>query len=125
MTHADWSWKPPHSAKPKPKKKPRNKRKRQKEKRLPDDFYSSWEWAELRYEALKVYGAKCMLCGATSQTNKIVVDHVKSRKLYPELALEFSNLQVLCDMCNRGKGRYDQTDWRDMHADADAHFKSI
>ena len=40
------------------------------------------------------------------------VDHIKPRRLYPGLALEKSNLQVLCADCNHGKGNWDQTDWR-------------
>lgn len=101
--------------------------KRSKAKRVAPsaNFYSSWEWAELRYEVLKKFGATCMLCGATAKTNKIIVDHIKPRALFPELELDFNNMQVLCDMCNRGKGRYDQTDWRDLHEDAAAHMKSI
>lgn len=40
------------------------------------------------------------------------VDHVKPRKFYPELALDLDNLQVLCALCNHGKGNSDATDWR-------------
>lgn len=90
--------------------------------KLPDsDFYQSWEWAQLRYEVLKKHGPRCMLCGADSRSTKIVVDHIKSRRLFPELQLEFSNCQVLCDPCNRGKGFKDDTDWRDLHGELAAH----
>lgn len=40
------------------------------------------------------------------------VDHIKPRRLFPWLALELKNLQVLCHDCNHGKGNWDQTDWR-------------
>jgi 5-methylcytosine-specific restriction endonuclease McrA len=40
------------------------------------------------------------------------VDHVKPRKLFPALSLDKGNLQVLCEVCNHGKGNWDQTDWR-------------
>lgn len=40
------------------------------------------------------------------------VDHIKPRKTHPHLALDPSNLQVLCDVCNHGKGNWDKTDWR-------------
>lgn len=73
------------------------------------DFYSSWEWAALRYDTLKHYGAKCMLCGSNEN---IVVDHIKPRSRYPTLELDPNNLQVLCDQCNRGKSNRDETDFR-------------
>ena len=79
-----------------------------------DAFYESWEWCTARYKALRLHGAKCQCCGRTRQDGaKICVDHIKPRALCPELALEVSNLQILCDECNRGKGRWDETDWRD------------
>lgn len=76
-------------------------------------FYASWEWKRVRYEALKRYGAKCQLCGQTKEDGvRICVDHIKPLALYPELALDINNLQILCDDCNMGKGRHDMTDWR-------------
>lgn len=96
-------------------------------KRPSDDFYQSWEWASLRFEVLRKYGAKCMLCGATSETSKIVVDHIKPRRIYPELELSMDNLQVLCDMCNRGKGGRREVDFRDreLEEQVDSHMRSI
>lgn len=90
-------------------------------------FYQSWEWQQLRYEVLKKHGPRCMLCGADSRTTKIVVDHIKPRRFYPELELEFSNCQVLCDQCNRGKNYKDQTDFRDLYGELEAgeHMRSI
>lgn len=85
-----------------------------REKKEAVDFYQTWAWKSLRYQALKKYGAKCMLCGATPETGaKICVDHIKPRSKFPELALDIRNLQVLCSDCNMGKSNWDETDWRD------------
>lgn len=76
-------------------------------------FLSSYEWRKLRMQALIKYGPKCMCCGATPETGAVMnVDHIKPRKLYPDLAWDINNLQVLCNVCNHGKGNWDQTDWR-------------
>ena len=78
-----------------------------------DAFLSSYEWRKVRMQALKKYGPKCMCCGATPATGAVMnVDHIKPRKLFPSLALDVSNLQILCHDCNHGKGNWDTTDWR-------------
>lgn len=80
-----------------------------------DSFYDSPEWQRLRYRALKAYGAACQCCGATRKDGvKIHVDHIKPRSKHPELELEFTNMQVLCEPCNFGKSNIDATDWRDQ-----------
>jgi 5-methylcytosine-specific restriction endonuclease McrA len=54
-----------------------------------------------------------MCCGASPKDGiRVHVDHIKPRRDFPELALTFDNLQVLCEVCNHGKGNWDQTDWR-------------
>ena len=40
------------------------------------------------------------------------VDHIRPRKTHPELALAFENLQVLCGLCNKGKGNWCDDDMR-------------
>ena len=78
-----------------------------------DAFLSSYEWRRVRMIVLKRDGAKCACCGATRQDGvRLHVDHIKPRKLFPQLALDPSNLQVLCEECNHGKGNWDMTDWR-------------
>jgi len=74
-----------------------------------NEFLMSWEWRKLRYKVIKKFGAVCMCCRST---DKIHVDHIKPRRKYPELALDFNNLQVLCEICNMGKSAWDETDWR-------------
>lgn len=77
------------------------------------EFLSTYEWRKVRMQALKKYGPVCQCCGATPATGAVMnVDHVKPRKLFPHLALDVNNLQVLCHECNHGKGNWDQTDWR-------------
>ena len=68
------------------------------------DFYRSQVWRSLRIEVLAESNRRCLLCG-NSPDNGITlhVDHIKPRSLFPELALEKSNLQVLCEDCNLGK----------------------
>jgi len=78
-----------------------------------DKFLESFEWRRLRMQALIKYGRRCVCCGATPMTGAVMnVDHIKPRKLFPNLALDINNLQILCGECNHGKGNWDQTDWR-------------
>lgn len=63
------------------------------------------KWKELRREVFKRDGERCWNCGAEPLPNKnLHVDHIKPRSKFPELALEFSNLRVLCAECNTSKG---------------------
>ena len=77
------------------------------------DFLQSYEWRAIRMEVLRKYGPRCMCCGATPDHGAVMnVDHIKPRRLFPHLALDIDNLQVLCHECNHGKGNWDMTDWR-------------
>ncbi len=76
-------------------------------------FYESDEWRLVRYEALKFNDGRCALCGhGRSDGVKLHVDHIKPRSKYPKLELSLSNLQVLCENCNAGKGARHADDWR-------------
>lgn len=84
-----------------------------------EEFYKSWEWRTLRMEALKEHGRACQCCGAepgmktaAGEPVRICVDHIKPISKYWGLRLEKTNLQVLCDECNMGKGNWDETDFR-------------
>lgn len=77
-----------------------------------DGFYSNDLWKIARYQTFKRAGHKCECCGETN--GQMHVDHIKPRSKYPELALVLSNLQVLCQACNIGKGAWDETDWRNV-----------
>lgn len=74
------------------------------------NFYQSEEWNEVRKAILKMYGIKCMKCGATNC--EMHVDHIKPRSLYPELELCLDNLQVLCKDCNMEKSNKNFIDCR-------------
>jgi len=78
-----------------------------------DEFFASLAWKKLRYAVLQKAGARCQCCGVSAASGpQLHVDHIKPRSKYPELALEESNLQVLCADCNIGKSNLDETDWR-------------
>jgi hypothetical protein len=75
-------------------------------------FLASFEWKRLRVKAFEKYGRICLCCGASPATGAVLnIDHVKSRRRRPDLALELNNLQVLCGDCNHGKGN-DEIDYR-------------
>jgi 5-methylcytosine-specific restriction endonuclease McrA len=81
-------------------------------------FYETKEWRSLRYRALKLHGARCQCCGRSPPGVVLHVDHIKPRSKYPELELELSNLQILCEDCNLGKSNRDDTDWRSWKPNA-------
>lgn len=86
---------------------------------LKDEFYKSWDWRTLRLEVIKEHGRACQCCGAmpgmmdaAGDPVRICVDHIKPISKYWHLRLVRSNLQILCDECNMGKGNWDETDFR-------------
>ncbi len=72
-------------------------------------FYDTPAWKRLRRRVLKRYGRACMKCGTHDGPT---IDHVKPRSLFPELSLDFDNLQVLCQPCNSSKSNRHETDYR-------------
>jgi 5-methylcytosine-specific restriction endonuclease McrA len=68
----------------------------------------------VRYRVLLKYRDKpCMAYGCgPKQGVWLNVDRLKPRKTHPHLALSVSNCQILCSDCNKGKGNWDDTDWR-------------
>lgn len=77
---------------------------------LKPGFYFSDQWLAVRYEVIKKYDRRCMVCFRTRV--ELHVDHIKPRSKFPELALDLSNLQILCRDCNLGKSNRDEIDWR-------------
>lgn len=97
------------------------------------EFLDSKEWKSLRLLAIDKYGLVCLCCGrSNSRKFPINIDHIKPRKLFPELALNIDNLQPLCGPCNKRKGNFDFTDYRNNLNEIDLidqenanHIKSI
>ena len=67
-------------------------------------FYKSEAWKDLRKTVFQKYSPICGRCG---NKNNLEIDHVKPRSKYPELELDFNNLQILCHDCNHRKGTKD------------------
>ena len=77
------------------------------------EFYRSWDWKRLSYDAKIKLGRKCMCCGNTPVGGAVInTDHIKPIRKHWHLRLDLSNLQILCKDCNMGKGSRDETDWR-------------
>lgn len=76
-------------------------------------FYKSREWADLRYRTLVNLGAVCRCCGSSARDGaKMRVDHIESLFMAWDRRLDPTNVQILCNLCNWGKGGFDNTDWR-------------
>lgn len=71
-------------------------------------FYATITWKILRQKVMLTRKQECVKCGSKIC---LQVDHIKPRSKYPELALEITNLQILCQGCNYIKGT-DETDWQ-------------
>lgn len=79
------------------------------------DFYLTVEWLRLRQLALDLYGSECMNCGSTMRAQ---VDHVLPRSHFSEFELSISNLQILCEKCNKKKSNIHFTDFRGLFGPA-------
>lgn len=92
-----------------------------------NDFYKSWEWRSARVKVLQRFSASCQLCGASSkhldmtgEPVRVVVDHIYPLHTHWDMRLDASNLQVLCDECNQGKGAWNTSDFRYSDAELPA-----
>ena len=79
-------------------------------------FYRSHKWRKLRVDVLEAnrqrYGMLACECCGMVDVGSFHVDHIYPRSTHPDLALDSTNLQVLCDACNIGKGTAYTTNWR-------------
>ena len=80
-------------------------------------FYDSREWRQLAYKCKLRDGRRCMCCGATpAEGARIVSDHIIPIRVAWSSRLDPSNVQTLCDDCNRGKGSWDPTRFTEARA---------
>lgn len=74
-----------------------------------DRFYQSSTWKNLRLQALKRDHFRCVICGVyVGGKGDGRVDHIKTRRDRPDLALDLANLRSLCalhdNQAHREKG---------------------
>ena len=68
-------------------------------------FYASAEWNIVRSLVLAEASRKCQVCGKLiRRKSDLTIDHILPRSKHPQLALERSNMRVLCRSCNSRKG---------------------
>jgi len=80
------------------------------------------KWQKLRKAVFRKYGKVCMKCGSTGE---IHVDHIKPKSKYPELAYEFSNMQLLCRDCNYEKSNKNTIDYREKWEQEEYERKEV
>lgn len=86
-------------------------------------FYRSKQWLALRIRVFATYGRSCMKCRRADGI--MHVDHIKPRSKYPELSLEFDNMQVLCESCNQEKSNWHDTDYRESAAEENLDIAAL
>jgi 5-methylcytosine-specific restriction endonuclease McrA len=94
----------------KPKRKPKDDKERKIREKFSDlnpELYNKDVLKKLKAQLISEYGRKCMKCDSTE---RIVLDHIKSRAIGGTNDLD--NLQLLCWECNKEKGVYKSDDYR-------------
>ena len=67
---------------------------------MTNPFYGSNAWKGLRAR-VKAKAYKCAICQKIfSKADRKVIDHIKPRAKFPELALDINNLRALCETCH-------------------------
>jgi 5-methylcytosine-specific restriction endonuclease McrA len=66
-----------------------------------DPFYLTPEWHATRVRVLRRDGYTCTSCGASVRGKGLSrVDHIRTRKDAPHLAMDPNNLRTLCAACD-------------------------
>lgn len=92
----------------------KEKRKQYLENWEEDPLLNSYKWKKKRKEIIKRDGGicqRCLLKFGIINSEEIQVHHIKSRKNYPELALNDDNLICVCKTCNLQLGTRDILDF--------------
>jgi hypothetical protein len=103
------------------------------------DFYRSKEWSTTRGAFLLLCRQEkrlfaCSLCsselffrssGPVEGKKPLNVDHILPVRYYPELRLDITNLQLLCEECNRTKASMCHKEDIEWHIQAQAIQRSI
>lgn len=79
-----------------------------------DPFYVSQAWRDLRIQRIRKDGWRCTECGCLCRGRRFDessphVDHIKTRRANPELALDMNNLRTLCGPCHSRRTRLDES----------------
>lgn len=97
-----------------------------KEQVLSKGFYKTQQWRTLRYHFLRDCDGRCVCCGASKDDGIMMhVDHIIPRTVDWEKALDFTNLQLLCEDCNIGKSNIFTDDWRGKKKEGKVHAKRV
>lgn len=67
------------------------------------DFYIGREWRSFRKKMIAQLDNVCSQCGIEVFGSDITLDHILPMSKHPDLALEPSNVQVMCRVCNSRK----------------------
>jgi 5-methylcytosine-specific restriction endonuclease McrA len=64
-------------------------------------FYNTKQWGQLAERKRKAERNECERCRAKGKHSQAkAVHHKKYLRLHPELALDYDNLELLCDDCH-------------------------
>lgn len=72
------------------------------------EINNTLEFRHLRRVLLQHFKS-CFRCNSIQQ---LEIDHIKSIRYFPTMAIYYKNLQVLCKKCNQGKGSRNYKDYR-------------